>query len=320
MRSIYECYQELINEAKLNTNVKNLALVLGVNEKDFLEFRASDDISKEIYNYKYFSYGDNVIHLDHNNRKISVYKASKRQKQGYKDITGDIDFVLTGSRSLGDKFEEKAISTFKKVTSKFPIKGDVVPDVVFEKDNYYIGESVKTKIKHKGFIWLVLDISGDKIKIVQIDDQTKDKINKPVSKKIKVSNYTEYINLNKDSILSSENKISELPKPYDDVPISFTTTNNKTENIQVAEDLLSYLGVVASFAAYSDTNGVSIYFRGVNGDKIRVSNHSTGITRMKDEVQFFFDEKRFNIFTNKYYPPKSKLENNKITANNYNNR
>lgn len=74
------------------------------------------------------------------------------------------------------------------------------------------------------------------------------------------------------------------------------TSNNKTANIETAKCILTDLGLKDfDFSAYSDTNGVSVYFL-YNGKKIRVSDHSvTNISRIENEFHFSFDRRRLGI-------------------------
>ena len=74
--------------------------------------------------------------------------------------------------------------------------------------------------------------------------------------------------------------------------MTFTITGDKTNNIEVAKNLLSNLGIKDfTFANYSSTNfGTSIYFISSDEKKIRVSDHSvTSNERMKNECLFSFD-------------------------------
>lgn len=74
------------------------------------------------------------------------------------------------------------------------------------------------------------------------------------------------------------------------------TSNNKTVNIETAKSILTDLGLKNfDFSAYSDTNGVSVYFL-YNGKKIRVSDHSvTSVSRMENEFHFSFDKRCLGI-------------------------
>ena len=71
------------------------------------------------------------------------------------------------------------------------------------------------------------------------------------------------------------------------------TPEIKSKNIKTAKDILSKLKVDAEFSAYSDTNGISVYFTGVNGEKYRVSDHSVSSKqRLDNEIPLYFDQKQ----------------------------
>ena len=71
----------------------------------------------------------------------------------------------------------------------------------------------------------------------------------------------------------------------------FTTSPDKRENINTAKQILNELNIDASFAGYSDTNGVSVYFRDSYENKIRISNHSVGNRRLGEGLMLSFDNK-----------------------------
>ena len=73
----------------------------------------------------------------------------------------------------------------------------------------------------------------------------------------------------------------------------------KEENINNAKNIISELNVIATFSNYSDSNGVSVYFKDENNNIVRVSNHSTGNTRMQNELQLSFDDRAMNFITKK---------------------
>lgn len=93
----------------------------------------------------------------------------------------------------------------------------------------------------------------------------------------------------------------------------YTISTSKTKNIETAKSLLTALGVDASFSGYSDTNGVSVYFRDSKGRKIRVSNHSvTSLYRLENEVLFYFDQKMLGLGGKTSI--KSNMKINELTA------
>ncbi len=75
--------------------------------------------------------------------------------------------------------------------------------------------------------------------------------------------------------------------------MGYLTTQSKSENIETAKRLLIDLGIKNfDFSGYSDTNGVSVYFKDENYNKIRVSSHSVSNTsRIQGESHFKFDSR-----------------------------
>ena len=77
----------------------------------------------------------------------------------------------------------------------------------------------------------------------------------------------------------------------------YLKSQSQDENIKTAELLLNDLGVKRlSFSSYSDSNGISVYFRTENGLKCRVSDHSTmNRDRMNEELQVSFDTAQLGL-------------------------
>ena len=76
----------------------------------------------------------------------------------------------------------------------------------------------------------------------------------------------------------------------------YLTTTNRAENIQTAKEILNSLNVQASYSGYSDSNGISVYFKTMSGHKIRVSDHSvSNYNRLMDEIHFQFDERQLGL-------------------------
>ena len=73
--------------------------------------------------------------------------------------------------------------------------------------------------------------------------------------------------------------------------------NTQNENVQIAIAIMEKANIFDySFSGYSDTNGVSVYFKNANGVKIRVSNHTvTKYNRVMDELHLSFNQKTFGI-------------------------
>lgn len=70
----------------------------------------------------------------------------------------------------------------------------------------------------------------------------------------------------------------------------------QTKNIVTATEILKNSGVDASFSGYSDTNGVSVYFKDKQGIKYRVSDHGVqNINRIENEILLRFDQKTIGI-------------------------
>lgn len=74
----------------------------------------------------------------------------------------------------------------------------------------------------------------------------------------------------------------------------FTTSPDKSENINTANQILAELNIEARFSGYSDTNGVSVYFKDSFDNKIRISNHSVGNRRLQEGLMLSFDDKYMN--------------------------
>lgn len=113
--------------------------------------------------------------------------------------------------------------------------------------------------------------------------------------------------LDKKAIISTTFVTTENGNEYKVEPIDlFSTYKNggevkdyylpkygdKSHNINTAKKLVDDLGLDLNFIAYSDTNGVSVYFEDTNGLKYRVSDHSvTSKNRMENEILLYFDNK-----------------------------
>lgn len=73
----------------------------------------------------------------------------------------------------------------------------------------------------------------------------------------------------------------------------------KSENIETAKRIIKESGIKyeTSFSGYSDTNGVSVYFKRKSDDKkIRVSDHSvSNKSRIMDEIGLKFDQMTIGI-------------------------
>jgi len=74
-------------------------------------------------------------------------------------------------------------------------------------------------------------------------------------------------------------------------------TNNQAENIETAKRILNDLGILdVTYSGYSNSNGVSVYFKTDKGLKCRVSDHSTmNRDRMNEELQVSFDTKQLGL-------------------------
>lgn len=77
---------------------------------------------------------------------------------------------------------------------------------------------------------------------------------------------------------------------------TFLTTGDRNKNIETAFNLLKAIGVNTEkvhFSGYSDTNGVSVYFKHDNLIEtacLRVSNHGiSNPNRMEETICFCFD-------------------------------
>jgi hypothetical protein len=99
---------------------------------------------------------------------------------------------------------------------------------------------------------------------------------------------------------------------------NFLATTDKTKNIEIAKSILINSGVNADkimFSNYSDTNGVSVYFRHiemVEGSCLRVSNHGiSNSERMQNTICLFFDSLQMNFMT-KQTSIKDNQKNNKL--------
>lgn len=79
--------------------------------------------------------------------------------------------------------------------------------------------------------------------------------------------------------------------------MEFIATNKKDENIEIAKKILNNLGVLdITFSGYSDTNGISVYFKNSKGVKCRVSDHSTtNRDRMNNELNVSFDSRLIGL-------------------------
>jgi hypothetical protein len=85
---------------------------------------------------------------------------------------------------------------------------------------------------------------------------------------------------------------------------NFLPTNDKTKNIEIAKSILINSGVNSEkifFSNYSDTNGVSVYFKHTDmaeGSFLRISNHGISNTeRMQNTICFYFDSFQMNFMT-----------------------
>jgi hypothetical protein len=74
-------------------------------------------------------------------------------------------------------------------------------------------------------------------------------------------------------------------------------TDNQTENIETAKRILFDLGIIdVTYSGYSDTNGVSVYYKTKTGLKCRVSDHTImNRGRMNEELSVSFDEKQLGL-------------------------
>ena len=77
---------------------------------------------------------------------------------------------------------------------------------------------------------------------------------------------------------------------------TFFKTSDKTENVTVAQAILTNIGVnmeKVHYSGYSDTNGISVYFKHSDLNEwvsIRVSDHGISNSgRMQDTICFEFD-------------------------------
>ena len=80
--------------------------------------------------------------------------------------------------------------------------------------------------------------------------------------------------------------------------MQFTTKNTKSENIEVATEILKSVGITnAQQIGYCESNGVSVYFshpKLMDNCKIRVSDHGiSNPARMATEICFQFDARIF---------------------------
>jgi len=59
----------------------------------------------------------------------------------------------------------------------------------------------------------------------------------------------------------------------------------RTVNIEIATKIVKEAGIEASFSAYSDAHGISVYFHTADGKKVRVSTHGvTNSYRIANEI------------------------------------
>lgn len=81
------------------------------------------------------------------------------------------------------------------------------------------------------------------------------------------------------------------------IPDYENTSKSQSNNIALAKQMLLDLGVDADFTAYSDTNGVSVYFEDKkSGKKIRISDHSvTNKEKIANEVHLRFDQNTMGL-------------------------
>lgn len=96
------------------------------------------------------------------------------------------------------------------------------------------------------------------------------------------------------------------------------STSNKEQNILTAKNIINELGIYnINFSGYSDTNGVSVYFKTDTNIKIRVSNHSvSNINRIKNELNLSFDKKTLGM--NNKIGFESSLNINKLMLKSFN--
>ena len=74
-------------------------------------------------------------------------------------------------------------------------------------------------------------------------------------------------------------------------------SDNQNENIETAKRIMEDAGIFDyNFIGYSDSNGVSVYFRNSNDVKVRISDHGVENTdRMKTEILLSFDAKMLGM-------------------------
>ena len=74
-------------------------------------------------------------------------------------------------------------------------------------------------------------------------------------------------------------------------------TESKNQNIEIAKSIIELANISDYYyCSYSDTNGVSVYFKNSKGIKIRVSTHSvSNINRILNEIHLSFDQKTIGL-------------------------
>lgn len=99
----------------------------------------------------------------------------------------------------------------------------------------------------------------------------------------------------------------------------YLTSIIKEENVNTSKNMLQSLNIHADFVGYSESNGVSVYFKDENNNKIRISNHCVGNRRMQEELLLSFDERLINLKT-KAITIKSSEAINKLNTKNFYNK
>jgi len=95
------------------------------------------------------------------------------------------------------------------------------------------------------------------------------------------------------------------------------TANTQSENVKTAIAIMEKANIFDySFSGYSDTNGVSVYFKNTNGVKIRVSNHTvTNYHRVTEELHLSFNSQTLGLGGKIGFKDYSLL--NKLSASNF---